>query len=239
MYTWHLAANAVASALSLAVLAGLVARGRARRSYAFAAYTVVIAAQGARQFAAGEPYSWSTWLVVELLLRLLCMVVALEIGVRLFGSLTEAARRARRAIVAVLASTVVFLVIDLPTPEHPHFIASTPGEVVAFETAQRLLPRLAYGSAWLFAALFAVATAYALPLDPLHRFVMMGFGAYLWLYAITLATLQAIELHATIVSAVHTVAFLGLLMLWNYGAWRREGAPDIPSVVLRRLWPWS
>jgi hypothetical protein len=216
----------------------LALRRRVRRSCAFTAYLVLVAVQGLRLAVARDQGSWSEWLVVEMLLRLLGVAVALEIAMRIFGTLPEAARGARSSILAIIAFTVVLLLLDLPAPAHPPFLHSQPADVAAFETAQRLLPRLAYGSAWLFAALFTVATTFALPLDPLHRLVVMGFGAYLLLYAVTLATLPAIETHARTVSTVQTLAFLSLLGLWTYAAWRHEAAPEAPRHVIRRLWSW-
>ncbi len=166
------------------------------------------------------------------------MLVALEIAARLFATLPEPARNARRAIIGVIVVTAMLLLIDLPTPSHPTFAQPSASDVVAFDAAQRWLPRLAYGSAWLFAALFGLATRAALPLDPLHRLVLGGFGAYLLLYAVSLGTLPAIAAHARAVSIALTATYQILLLVWCYGAWRQEPTPDAPPDVVRRLWSW-
>lgn len=238
MDAWQGVSSGAASLLSLATLAGLLWRGRFRRCFAFGAYLALVAFQGARLAMSPGPPSWSLWLSVEGALRVLCFAVAVELAWRLFRSLPVAAQDARGAIVAVLAVTVLLLVIDLPTPQHPRFAASSTVDVSAFQTAQRWLPRLAYGSAWLFGMLLAIATSYGLPLDPLHRVLLVGFAAYLLLYAVTLATMPGLEGHAQIVSSVQTAAFLGLLGLWAYVAWRAEPRPPASLHVVRRLWPW-
>lgn len=239
MTEWQVASNVATGLLSLAVLAGLLHQRRARRSYSFTLYVAFVAMHASWLVLERAPRSWSTWLIVELLLRLMCAVVALEFAMRQLGALPRVAQGASRAIRWVLAASVVFFMLDLPTPWRPTFTFSAPAEVAAFETAQHLLPRLAYGSAWLFAALYAVAVNYGLPVDPLHRTIVIGFGSYLLLYSVTLATLPAVDLHVAIVSIIQAVAFLGLLGAWVHAAWRREKPPDAPQDVVQRVWPWS
>lgn len=224
--------------LALFALAGLLWRGRLRRCVAFAAYLALVGSQGLRLALTPQGTSWSAWLLLELAVRLLTLAVALELAARLFGSLPGAAHSARAAILLAVLGTLILLNVQLPVPDRPAFERADAAEIAAFNHAQAILPRLAYGSAWLFVMLLGVATAFGLPLDPLHRVVVVGFAAYLLLYAVTLATMPAVEVHADTVNAVHTLSFTALLALWSHAAWRREAAPAAAPDVVERLWPW-
>ena len=238
MDRWHIVVNWITGALSAATLLGLAWRSRARRSYAFVAYLALVAGQSVRLALMTQPVSWSTWLAIELLLRFVCVAVAVEIALRIVVAVPRARSAVARAGLLIGAATVTLFFLDVPTAPNPVFEQASPADVAAFEAAQQWLPRLAYGSAWLFAVFFAAITGAALPLDPLHRAALAGFAFYLILYAVTMGALHADESYAGVARAVQSLAFIAVLGVWCYMAWRREYAPLAAADVVERLQPW-
>jgi hypothetical protein len=229
--------NWAVCAVCVATLVGLVVRGRARRTWSFVAYLVVTAAFGLVFALAPALLTWCAWLFKELLQSLLTLAVALEIAVRVFARTPQTARTARVVVLLVLAATAVFLRLDLPTPVRPVFTQTSPEEVAAFEAALSLLPRLAYGTAWLCAALFILATLRILPLDPLHRVITVGFGSYLCAYSVLLGPINDAE-QTRLVSDVLTWSYLGVLVVWAIAAWRTEEFPEHARDVVYFFFPW-
>jgi hypothetical protein len=235
---WQPAANSASVILSVGALTGLFWRGRARRCYSLVVYLSLVVGQGLRVALADQPLSWPTWLVFEIILRAACASIAVEITIRMLRSLPQTWPALRRASGLVLAATLVLLLIDVPTASNPAFQEASRADIAAFEAARRWLPRLAYGSAWLFAVCLSVTTHAGLPLDPLHRTVLGSLAGYLLIYAVTLGALRADESYATVVRILQGGAFLCLLGLLSRAAWRHEPAARAPAEVVRRLQPW-
>lgn len=237
MDTWQSAVNIAVTVLAVAAVVGLLVRRRARRAWAFTVYLTLTAAWGLAVALAPGMIVWSAWLTKEIVFGLLTLTIAVEIALRVFARAREALRFARLVLAGILSITALFLVLDLPRPERPPFAQTSPAEVVAFETALALLPRLAYGSAWLLGALFMLSTTDKLPFDPLHRVIVIGLGAYLCAYAVLLGLLPPEQSHARQVSDVLTWSYLGVLAVWTFAAWRPERHDGRPDVV-RHFFPW-
>ncbi len=237
MDPWQSLVNVAVSVAAVATVVGLLVRRRARRAWAFVVYLALTAAWGLAVALVPGLVTWRAWLTKELLLGLLKLLVAVEIAVRVFAGAPESRRVARVAVLSILTMTGFVLVLDLPQPARPQFVEASPAEVAAFETALTLLPRLAYGSAWLLGALFM--TAIFLPLDPLHRVIVIGLGAYLCAYAVLLGLLPPEQPHARLVSDVLSWSYFFVLCVWGYAAWRRESAHDAPLHVVQHFFPWQ
>lgn len=223
--------------LACAVLAGLVWRGRLGRCVSFALYLLSVAVPS---LLAGlwpqRFFTWATWTTGELAQAAFALASALEIAWRTLGSLAAAAHMARRLILVVLLITAAFTWM---APWQPIVqIDNSPArEHTAAYMAVALLPRLTYGTAALFTGLLAVLTFYLLPVDPLHRAIMVGFSLYLVLFSVLFISILSESTRATY-TRVNSFAYLALLAGWAYAAWRIEPAPPAPEAVVRRLWPW-
>jgi hypothetical protein len=222
--------------LAAAGLAGLVVRRRAARCVFFAAYLVSVAATGLLVSLRPAALSWRVWLAVELLQGALAVGAAFEIAARILGRLPAAARSARRHMRAVVALTLAGGTASLAWEAAALRRAASP-EALAYALASSVLPLLTYGAAFLFTALLAVANWYLLPLDPLHRAVLVGFSVYLVLFSALIVSVRSEEVR-TALSRANSVGFVLLLTGWTWAAWRSEPAPPAPETLVRRLWPW-
>lgn len=235
---WQSTVNAAAVAVSLATLLGLAARGRLARASFFAVFLAVVSAYGVVVAARPTTITWRLWLVKELTLGIVALLVAIEIGARTFARRRGARPRAGLAALAATGFTVLLLALDVAPRAVGPFTATAAVEVLSFDLARSLLPRLAYGCAWLFTALWATARRFAVPLDALHEAVLLGFSSYWALQAAGLAVLDSAE-RSRLASDVLTLAFLLVLLVWATVAWRRDRLPVAPPSVVREVWPWS
>lgn len=215
---------------------GLVVRRRVARCLFFAAYLASVAGVSLVLSLQAGALSWSGWLVSELLQAALAVGVVLEIAARVLAALPEAARAARWRMRLVIVATLAGGALSLAWHAPAWFHTRGP-ELLAYEVASSLLPVFTYGAAFLFIALLAVANWHLLPLDPLHRAVLVGFGIYLALFSALLVSVNSEEVRA-VLSRANSGAFLLLLAGWAWAAWRREAAPPAPEALVRRLWPW-
>ena len=237
MDAWQSAVNAVAVAGGLATLMGLTVRRRLRRARCFALFLVLVSVYGSAVAWRPGLVVWRVWLAKEVVLSLVSLLCALEIGVLLFARRRGARPRAGEAVLVVMLMTALLLALDLSPPPAGPFAETSAGEVAAFELARSLLPRLAYGTAWLFTMLWAVARRFRLPLDTPHEAVLLG-GALFWgLQALSLGVLHGPD-HTRLASDVLTIAFVVVLLVWTWVAWRPDATPDVPSRVVREVWPW-
>ncbi len=220
--------------LSVAGLTGLAARGRAGRCVSFTAYLACLAVASLLTSFVSDP-SWRFWLTIESVQGLLTLAVVFELALRMLVRLPRAAALAGRALGVVLALTLLGTLARLWVVL-PQVLLAPSGERLAYEISSLLLPLVSYGAAFLCTALLAVANWYLLPLDPLHRGILVGFSVYLVLFSALLISLRGG--HDQALSRVNSSAFLLLLGAWNWAAWRLEPPEPAPADVVRRLWPW-
>ncbi len=237
MDAWQSAVNASAVVAGLAAVAGLAVRGRLRRARFFALFLALVSVHGLLVAVRPSLIAWRVWLAKELTLGLVALLCALEVGVLLFRRRRGARPLAGVAVLAVMGMTGVLLLLDLPPARVGPFEQTSAVEVVAFESARSLLPRLAYGTAWLFTMLWAVARRFDLPLDTPHEAILLG-GALFWgLQALSLGVLHGPAL-ARLASDLLTLAFVVVLIAWTWVAWRPDTTPHAPVEIVREVWPW-
>ncbi len=222
------------TALSAAGLTGLAVRGRARRCVSFTAYLASLAL-GSLSLSLVPAPSWRSWLALECVQGLLTLAVVFELATRMLARLPGAAALARRALGAVLALTLVGTLARIVSVV-PQVVGAPSAERLAYEWASLVLPLFTYGAAFLFTALLAVANWYLLPLDPLHRGILVGFSVYLALFSALLISVRGV--HDRALSLTNSLSFLLLLALWTWAAWRPEPPVPAPPHVVTRLWPW-
>ena len=234
---WHTPAGWTIVALQAVTLAGLIRRDRTRRVHLLPVYlgvTTVLSALRLVWLAMAR--NWDYWAFAELLYRLLTAAVVVEIAARVFAQLPRARRRMWALLVLVVLGTLL-AVWRAPG------VAGGPGAGTwRFVLVVEVLPRLAFGAALLCVATLALMAWHRVPLDALHRAVLVGLMLFLILYAGPMASADTHALGRFVMYHVTPVAYLAIVAMWAYMAWRRE-APDeehppaAPEVV-ERVQPW-
>jgi len=214
--------------LAPAILAGLVRRRLYRLCYSFPTYLLTVWIGELLIFAWPERfYHWTFWQIKETAYAVLKLATALELGSLAFKAFPGARRRAMGLALLVLLATLGTLVLEP--------VKSTDVESLALE----LQPRLANGTALLFASVWALVFWYHIPLHRLHRAILRGIVPYLLIFTTgmrLLASLGRDIQHAA--AGADSIAYVALLAYWAWEAWRKEPEDTASSPVLRRLQPW-
>src|SRR5262245_20871112 len=116
-------------------------------------------------------YNWDNYILQEIVHSLLKFAIALELAYRTFQSFPGALSTGRRLVLAVLVLVAVVAWTALTTRNDP--------TVVQVEWHARVLN----GTIWLFAAIAALILWYRLPVDPLHKAILVGFVPYLLVFS--------------------------------------------------------
>ena len=207
-----------------AALAGLAFRRRLGACYAFSGYlAAVFVADVLVLLWPGRFYRWQFWIAKEAVHSVLKLAIALELAVRTFGAFPGAQAAARRLLVIVVVLTYA-AVLAVPVEPEYKVLAGT------------VLPRILNGTIWLFTAVAGLVLWYRLPVDPLHKAILLGLVPYLLVFTMALNALDAFgwDLRDPL-AYVHTGAYLALLIYWTYAAWRPQEAPSGAPVRARNL----
>jgi hypothetical protein len=216
--------------LQVATLLGLVVRQRVRRVVLLPVYLATVTMSEALRLARPELFSdWNLWAARELLVGLLGAGVAVEIATRVFARLPGAAARLRGVRLVILLVTLATLSMI------PSLVAKGSWR---FLLVTEILPRLAFGTAALCIATLGTMVFHLVPLDPLHRAVLLGLALYLVLYAGTLGSAATNTWGLFLTYHVTPIVYLAVLALWAHAAWRRESDPPASAAVVKRLQPW-
>lgn len=196
--------------LLLAVVAGLVVRGRLKSCYAFGLYLgAVLAADGLIALRSQTFYRWDFWMLKETVHALLKFAVAVEIGHGTFRSFPGALATARRVYLLVIVLTGL-AVLAVPAEQADYSVFT-----------KAVLPRILNGTIWLFTAISGLILWYRLPVDPLHKAILIGFVPYLLVFTLTQNLLHALGWDVReYTNYAHTTAYLILLGYWNLVVWR-------------------
>jgi hypothetical protein len=189
------------------LLAGLLAR-RLRVCYSFTLYVLVVLV--CELLITGWPgrfYKMEFWLPKEILLDVLKFAVALELAARTFRAFPGARATLRGVVFLVVSGTLVSMFVG-PTPE-------TLGDV-----ASQMLPRVVYGTIWLFTALAVVILWYRLPVHLFHKAILVGFVAFSLVFSVALTAIEVIPQAQA--SYLQSIAYVLLLGYWAHAAWRRQ-----------------
>jgi hypothetical protein len=200
------------SASLLGILVGLFVRGRQRVCRSFTAY---VAAVGLPQVMYStwpdRFYNADFWMFGEVTHCVLKFAIALEVGFLVLRRFPGASRTGRWAGLLVVW-TIFFAILALPA-ENPDYYA----------IAGKLLPRILNGTVWLFVALAGVVLWYRLPLDPLHKAIVLGFVPYLLVFSVAMTLLDTFGWeHRLYTGYLHTLAYLALEIYWAWAAWRLD-----------------
>lgn len=212
----------------------VVVRDRWRRIRALPAYALVALSGAALALIwPAQLHVWRFWLAKESLVRVLGAIVLVEMLYRVVARMPTARRVADRCVIAVVLLTAGALAL-IPRSSVPVTPAADPWLLL---WTLEVLPRLALGSAVLCLVALGIAFHYIVPLDPLHGAVLYGFAPYLTLYALTLGSLAGAAEHS-LANLANGIAYVLMLLLWAYAAWRREPAPGADPRVVAWVHPW-
>ena len=206
--------------LEAAILACLIARGRSQRAVSLPLLLIALMVPDAVVAAFPRANTWRFWIVKESIHTVLFLALGLEIAGRAFRRLPGAAQVARRMIAAVVGVTAIL-------------VAAGWAEFAVVSA----LPRALVGVAWLYTGTFLVMALFSIPVDPLHKAVLLGFAPYMMVYALTWGQVKS-RAGLAVVNIVNPAMFLLALTVLLVAAWRREGEPPASREVVRFLWPW-
>jgi hypothetical protein len=214
-----LVAHAAKLAL-LALLAGIVWRGRAGLCWSFALYVLAILLGNVLvSIWPSRFFTPSFWVLKQGVYDALKMAVALELAWRAFGAFPGAARTARAVIPALLVLSTLALAVLTPAS--------------SYMTVWDWQPRVATAALWLLTATALIVVWYQVPVHEWQRAIMLGLAPYLLIFVGLFGLLRR---HGWAflepITTAETVAYLGLVLFWTWAAWRGDVA-RVPARALR------
>lgn len=221
------------SALLVAVLVGLVVRGRLTRLSTWTAYCAVLLAWQLALAAHPALFTWRNYAVKDLVATGLVLALVLEVGLKVFGRLPRLRRRFGLCTLAVLGLTIAYTA-SVPVPD--------PGVGWAKHVVLEALPRANAGITLLYAAtlLQVVLPASGIPLDLAHKSVLSSMSAYLCLYFLAADQLGVLgEVARAAADVAVAVSFVALALHWTLVAWRPQEVFSVFPSVEQRFWPWA
>jgi hypothetical protein len=207
------------------VFAGLAARRRLGTCVAWTLYLAVVALSDALM-ASWPSRFWTRdfWVLKEGVLNLLKLAIGVELMVRIFGHFPTAYVTARRGVIVVVAVMVLMTAWSL----------STGTDYVT--AAWRLQSSINEGTVWLFVAVGAFCLWYHLPLDSIHKAILIGLVPYLLVYSVVIRALNAMGWErGDLFNATAPLAYLLMLAYWGRIAWRLAPEDDAGTRVARMV----
>jgi hypothetical protein len=206
-----LVAHAAKLAL-LALLAGIVWRGRARLCWSFALYVLAtLVGNVLVSFWPSRFFTPSFWVLKQGIYDALKMAIALELAWRAFGAFPGAARTARAVIPALLALSTLALALLTPAS--------------SYMTVWDWQPGVATAALWLLTATALMVVWYQMPVHEWQRAIMLGLAPYLLVFVALLGLLRR---HGWTlrepITTVEALAYLGIVLFWTWAAWRGDAA---------------
>ena len=210
-------------ALIVLILIGLGNRRRLAACVSWTLYLLAVAASDT--LIAGDPgrfYRQSFWMLKEIALNLLKFAIVLELMVRVFGHFPTAYVSVRRAVAAVVAILGVLVASALRQGTGHLSLVGT------------VMPVVTDATVWLFVALGAYCLWYHLPLDAVHKAILVGLVPYMLIFSVVLRAIGRLGVErADAFNAAAPHAYLCVLAYWAVVAWRRGSEDDAGTRVAR------
>ena len=203
-------AHAVKVAL-VALLVGMLWRGRLRQCWSFGAYLVtVLAGNSLVSFWPEQFRTASFWVYKQAAYDLLKLAVALELLYRTLRAF-PGTWRAARLVVLVLLSVSAFVLAVL-TPRSSVF------------TMWEWQPSVVTAAIWLLASVALLVVWYQVPVTDWSRAIMLGLAPYLLVFLTIVDLLRRLgyDLVRSGLGTIDSLAYLALVLFWTRAAWRRE-----------------
>jgi hypothetical protein len=196
----------------VALLVGIVSRGRLRQCWAFGAYvTAVLLGNTLVSLWPARFFTPEFWVAKQGVYDILKTAIALELAWRAFRAFPGALRTARLVFIVLLGLSSVALAF----PAKP-----------AYAVVWEWQPGVATAGLWLLAATALMVVWYQVPLSGWQRAIMMGLAVYLLVFVTLLGLLKSRGWGmGPFVAMTETLAYLALVVGWTWLAWRRDAAP--------------
>jgi hypothetical protein len=219
----------VALSLSLivlgAIIAGILQRRRYRSCWMFVVYLVAIAVTDLLPTIWPERFfTGSFWLVRESLHNIARFGVALELAYWTFRAFPGARSTARALLLLLVATSFAFVLAaawDLPRlPEYSDILT-------------QLQPALLRGTLWLLVGIACLILWYRLPVEPMHKGILVGLVPYLLIFSegLDLAHRYGWEQVLPWLNVTLSPAYLLLLGYWARAAWGRVPAAAVGAAM--------
>jgi hypothetical protein len=198
----------------LALLAGMVLRGRLGLCWTFGLYVVAILVGNTLVTLAPQRFfNDSFWMLKQGAYDVLKVAIAIELAWRAFAAFPGAWRTARVVLLLIVAASSLWLAWLTPR---------------SYQTLWEWQPSLVTASVWLLTATALLVVYYQVPIREWQRAIMLGFAPYLLVFVTLLGLLRR---HGWAllqqISLVDQLAYLGLVLFWTWAAWRR----DVPGLA--------
>ncbi len=206
-------------------IAGLIARGRARSCQTFVLYLAGVAIASALIVLWPQQFfrQWF-WIFKESILNALKLGIGLELMVRIFRPFPSAYAAARLLVFLVLLG--LGLLVWFARAHGTDYV----------DVVGRLHPYVNDGTVWLFVALGASALWYHLPLDSIHKAILIGLVPFLLVYSVILRVLVSVGWErGDIFNSTIPYAYSSVLAYWAWVAWRRAPEDDSGTRVARMV----
>jgi hypothetical protein len=194
----------------LALLVGVVWRGKLRECWAFPIYVLAILV--GNTLASVWPsrfYTPTFWVFKQGAYDLLKMAIAVELGYRAFRAFPGAWHSARLLLLAILASSTALLATLTPRSSYRTLWEWQPGVVTA--------------AIWLLTGTALLVVWYRIPVRDWQRAIMLGLGPYLLVFVTLMDMLRRRGWTIrTEIGVVDSVAYLAVVLYWLRAAWRRR-----------------
>lgn len=194
----------------VALLTGMLLRGRLGLCWAFGAYVLAILVGNTLVTLSPERfYTPAFWVLKQGVYDALKMAVAIELACRAFAAFPGAWRTARAVLLVLLAASTLALAWLTPRSSYNTLWEWQPGVVTA--------------AVWLLAATALLVVFYQVPIGEWQRAIMLGLAPYLLVFVTLMNVLRehGWGLRAE-VGLVDSLAYLGLVLFWARAAWRRD-----------------
>jgi hypothetical protein len=210
--------------LILSILAGLFVRRRARFCWSFVAYLLAVALSDLL-VALWPDRFWrrDVWMFKENVHNVLKLAMVAELTVRIFRPFPSAYAAARRAVVLLVIGLAAVVVFTLSRGTDYRSIVG------------RVYPHLYDGTVWLFIVLGGYCLWYHLPLNAIHKAILVALVPYLLVYSVVMRGLVRIGWEqGEMLNATAPIAYLGVLFHWVWVAWKKNPEAD-PDQRIARL----
>jgi hypothetical protein len=217
---WRICLLWAGPVLSSAALVGLIARHRTHRARTLPVLLVALVLSDCAQATWEQANTWTFWFAKELVHAVLFLALGIEVGCRVFRPL-PGARRTVVPWLLILIAVAAVLALTLP------------GSGLALAAVPRFL--LAIGL--LYGGIYAILVAHMVPVDPLHKALLLGFAPYLLFNAVSWGQVSSRWEHA-VANVANPALFVLALLALVVAAWGDEPSPQARPALVRRLWPW-
>ena len=199
----------------VALLGGMLVRGRVGLCWAFFCYVLAILVGNSLVTLAPQRFfNHSFWVLKQGVYDLLKMAVAIELAWRAFAVFPGAWRTARVVLLGVAG--VGALSLAWLTPR-------------SYETLWEWQPGAVTATVWLLTATALLVVFYQVPIGNWQRAIMLGLAPYLLVFVTAMSLLRRHGWAARDgASLLDALGYLGVVLFWTWAAWRKD-APRLAA----------